>query len=64
MLVGKSSNRKIVHRKGWPNRENFVPAKYNVKNSSLANPRKVFFPPIRIKLGLMKDFMKVKKKTR
>ena len=36
-------------------RETFVPAEYNVKYSSLVNP-------LHIKLGLMKDFMRLKKK--
>jgi len=49
--------------KYWRTRENFVPAKYNVKYSSLVNPGKVLIPPLHIKLGLVKDFMRDIKKV-
>lgn len=62
VLVGKSSKRKILHREGLAKlRKNFVPAKYKVKNSSSVNSGKVLIPPLHVKLGLMKDFLRVRK---
>ena len=42
----------------WPKREEFVVGEKNVKNISLINPKKVLLPPLHIKLGLIKQFVK------
>ena len=43
----------------WPKREEFVVREKNVKNIPLINPKKVLLPPLHIKLGLIKQFVKV-----
>jgi hypothetical protein len=45
--------------KQWPRRDSLIPEKKNVLNSPLVNPEKVFLPPLHIKLGLMKNYVKV-----
>jgi hypothetical protein len=42
----------------WPARIDFSPGQFNVKHVPLVNPEKVFLPPLHIKLGLMKNFVK------
>ena len=42
----------------WPKREEFVVGEKNVKNIPLINPKKVLLPPLHIKLGLIKQFVK------
>lgn len=42
----------------WPARKDFTPGKFNVKSVPLVNPERVFLPPLHIKLGLMKNFVK------
>ena len=39
-----------------------IPVKFNVKNSPLFNFEKVLLPPLHIKLGIMKKFLKVLEK--
>ena len=46
-----------VKRK-WPSREVFVLGEKNIKNVPLVNREKVLLPPLHIKLGLMKQFIK------
>ena len=45
-------------RKEWPKRESFIPGQKNVKHEALCNPKNVYLPPLHIKLGLMKNFVK------
>lgn len=45
-------------RKSWPTRESLIPGQKNVSRVSLVNPEKIFLPPLHIKLGLMKNFVK------
>lgn len=45
-------------KKVWPKRSNFVPGERNIQNSSLVDPMNVLLPPMHIKLGLMKNFVK------
>ena len=45
-------------QRDWPVRETFTPGVCNVKADSLVNPRNILFPPLHIKLGLMKNFFK------
>ena len=44
--------------KEWPRREDFTPGKHNVKFKPLVDPQKIYLPPLHIKLGLMKNFVK------
>jgi hypothetical protein len=45
-------------RKVWPARVSFVPEVKNIVCKSLIDPSKVLLPPLHIKLGLMKQFVK------
>ena len=45
-------------RVDWPSRTEHVFGKYNVKHPALIDPQKVLLPPLHIKLGLMKNFVK------
>jgi hypothetical protein len=44
--------------KEWPLRKTFVPGKDNVQHAPLVESHKVLLPPLHIKLGLMKNFVK------
>ena len=50
-------------QKHWPKRENFQPGKENVKSLPLVNPKSVLLPPLHIKLGLIKQFVKAMDKN-
>lgn len=45
-------------KKKWPKRNSYVPGKADVENRPLVDPRKILFPPLHIKLGLIKNFIK------
>ena len=45
-------------QKEWPPRENFNVGEKNIINDPLVEPVKIIFPPLHIKLGLMKQFVK------
>lgn len=47
----------------WPLRDNLEPGSFNVKTNPLVNPQNVLFPPLHIKLGLMKSFVKALDKS-
>ena len=49
-------------RKDWPAREDFQIGEKNIKNEPLVHPQKVLLPPLHIKLGLMKQFVKALEK--
>lgn len=42
----------------WPERSDHIPGKYNVKHKPLVDPNRVILPPLHIKLGLFKNFVK------
>jgi hypothetical protein len=42
----------------WPERRNFVPGTKNILNEPLVDPQKILLPPLHIKLGLMKQFLR------
>ena len=42
----------------WPVRASFEPGSHNVQAQSLVNPQNILLPPLHIKLGLMKNFVK------
>jgi len=45
-------------RKVWPSRNTLQPGIKNIERESLIDPKKVILPPLHIKLGLMKQFVK------
>lgn len=45
-------------RKEWPTREQLVPGKQNVIYPALVNRNRIILPPLHIKLGIMKQFVK------
>jgi len=47
----------------WPKRTSLTPGEKNVVNPSLVLPVKIYLPPLRIKLDLMKNFVKGVDKT-
>ncbi|XP_076036895.1 uncharacterized protein LOC143022524 [Oratosquilla oratoria] len=46
-------------KRDWPQRTEFCVGKNNVKWEPLLDPKKVLFPPLHLKLGLMKQFVRV-----
>lgn len=47
----------------WPIRSSFAPGSRNIIHESLVDPSKILIPPLHIKLGLMKQFVKALDKT-
>ena len=45
--------------KNWSARKDVVPVKFNVKNSPLLDSEKALLPPLHVKLGIMKKYLKV-----
>ena len=45
-------------QKDWKSRSTFVPGEHSLKDNPLVNMNKVLLPPLHIKLGLMKNFVK------
>lgn len=45
-------------QKVWPIRQELVPGQHSVKNQPLVDPSRILLPPLHIKLGLMKSFVK------
>ena len=45
-------------RKDWPLRESLEPGAKNIQKEHLVDPKNVLLPPLHIKLGLMKQFVK------
>lgn len=50
-------------KKDWPLRENLTPGSLNVIHSPLVSKNKILLPPLHIKLGLVKQFVKSMKNT-
>jgi hypothetical protein len=44
--------------KNWPNRTDNLPGRSNVISPTLVEKTKIFLPPLHIKLGLTKNFVK------
>jgi hypothetical protein len=44
--------------KDWPARQALIPGQKNVMHQQLVDPKKIYLPPLHIKLGLMKNFVK------
>ena len=47
----------------WPKRTSLAAGEIKVVNPSLVLPEKIFLPALNIKLGLMKNFVKIMDKT-
>lgn len=45
----------------WPERMTYAPGQMSVKHTPLVQPNRIFLPPLHIKLGLMKNFVKALK---
>ena len=54
------SRDKINHyvKKEWEKRSNFIPGSKNIRHTPLIEPSKYLLPPLHVKLGLMKQFVK------
>lgn len=50
-------------RRHWPIRQSLQPGSKNVENPALVDTSKILLPPLHIKLGLMKNFVKAMEKT-
>jgi len=50
-------------KKHWPARQNLLSGEKNVINKPLVDPENILLPPLHIKLGLMKQFVKAMDKT-
>lgn len=51
-------------RKKWPVRESLKPGEKNILRKNLVDPKNILLPPLHIKLGLMKQFVKALPKDR
>lgn len=49
--------------RNWPLRESFTPGQKNVAHDSLVPKENIYLPPLHIKLGLIKQFVKAMDKT-
>lgn len=56
--MGQQGQKKTLCEKIWTKRQNFVPGTKNVLHSPLVDPLLILLPPLHIKLGLMKNFVK------
>lgn len=54
---------KHYKQKEWPVRSSLTTGSYNIIHKSLVDPSKILIPPLHIKLGLMKQFVKALDKT-
>ena len=50
-------------KKDWAPRESFLPGQSSVQHVNLVDAQKIFLPPLHIKLGLVKNFIKALDKT-
>lgn len=50
-------------KKDWPARNSYDPGRESVQNVPLVNPDSILLPPLHIKLGLMKNFVKAMGKS-
>ena len=55
---GIAEQRRPLDKKEWPSRKVFVLGEKNIKNVPLIIREKVLLPPLHIKLGLIKKFVK------
>ncbi|GBN00648.1 hypothetical protein AVEN_154414-1 [Araneus ventricosus] len=50
--------KKVLHKKVWPKRQFLIPGAKNEEKEPIVASEKKFLPPLHIKLGLMKNFVK------
>jgi hypothetical protein len=64
-LCDWDSRAKTLHylKRDWPQRKSLKVREKNVQHPALAEWHKIFLPPLHIKLGLMKNFVKVMGQT-
>ena len=53
----RAKNEHWIHEQ-WPKKNEFTVGEKNICNESLVSPDKVILPPLHIKLGLMKQYVK------
>ena len=58
MLMGSRVNEEHWVRKEWPPRNTIKPEEKNIVNNFLVNWMNIILPPLHIKLGLIKQFVK------
>ena len=59
LCLWDSRDRKNHYKKQkWPERSSFKPGSKNILQKPLVDPTKILLPPLHIKLGLMKQFVK------
>ena len=58
LSVDSRNGSRHYNQKEWPARKKFVPGRFNVQHLPLVDPQKIYFPPLHIKLGLIKNFVK------
>ena len=51
-------SRAVSQQKDWGSKSTFVPGEHSLKENPLVDMNKVLLPPLHIKLGLMKNFVK------
>lgn len=57
-LWDSRADKQHYKQRDWPARPHLNPGSHNVLSHALVNPQKVLLPPLHIKLGLMKNFVK------
>ena len=62
-LWNSKTNEQHYLVKNWPASKDLTPGSHNVLNSSLTEKSKILLPPMHIKLGLAKQFVKALKPT-
>ncbi|GBO23060.1 hypothetical protein AVEN_5077-1 [Araneus ventricosus] len=58
LSVPVGQKKKYYIKKVWPKRQFLIPGVKNEENERLVATEKILFPPLHIKLGLMKNFVK------
>jgi len=58
LLMGQLWLQNHFIRNEWSARTQATLGRYSIKNMPLVDPNKILFPPLHIKLGLMKTFVK------
>lgn len=61
-LWDSRADRQHYIKRDWPSRPALKPGLHNVLSHPLVNPKKIILPPLHIKLGIMKNFIKALKK--
>jgi hypothetical protein len=61
--MGQQARSQHWEQKHWTPRTSLEPGSKNILYKSLVDPKKILLPPLRIKLGIMKQFVKALPKT-